>query len=53
VGEVLTAGTAVAVGGAIVVAVGVAGPLALKPLQRGLDLLPVVPAACLAMAGLA
>ena len=49
-GEVLTAEVAVAVAGSIVV-VGVAGPHALKPLQGGLDLLPVAPAARLAAAG--
>src|SRR6266508_4225356 len=49
-GEVLTAGVAVAVAGSIVV-VGVAAALALQPLQRGPDLLPVAPAARLAAAG--
>src|SRR6266508_401239 len=47
----LAARSVVAVAGSIVVAVGVAGAHALKPLQRGLDLLPVVPAARLAAAG--
>jgi hypothetical protein len=51
-GEVLTARSVVKVGGSIVVVVRVAAALALKPLQRGLDLLPVAPATRLAAARL-
>jgi hypothetical protein len=49
-GDVLTARSVVKVGGSIVVVVGVAAALALKSLQRGLDLLPVAPATRLAAA---
>jgi len=52
VAALLAAGSVVAVGDAIVVAVKVAGALALKPLQGGLDLLPVAAAARLAAAWL-
>jgi hypothetical protein len=48
----LTAGTVVTVAGSIVVAVGVAGTLAVKPLQGGVDLLPVAPTPGLAAARL-
>jgi hypothetical protein len=51
-GDVLAARSVVAVGGSIVVVVGVAGAHPLEPLQRGLDLLPVAPMARLVPARL-